>query len=89
MSPHPEGTYDKAGVPPKAHPELTLRDHMALAVPRGPIPVQWGTAVCGPQPPQSDPLKLMRWWADVEAAHRYTYADAMLRARHVKMFDHI
>lgn len=68
---------------------LTLRDQIALRIPRAPIPESWGTAVCGKKPPMTDPLALMEWWADVEAAYRYTHADAILRVRRTKMFDPI
>lgn len=68
---------------------MTLRDYFAahVAVPADLTRV-WGEMMVRKYPtrPNSNEdayfgPEVILWWADVEAAYRYIYADAMLRAR--------
>lgn len=83
-------TYELNGVQHRLVSDgMTLRDYFAahVAVPADLTRV-WGEMMVRKYPtrPNSNEdayfgPEVILWWADVEAAYRYIYADAMLRAR--------
>jgi hypothetical protein len=66
---------------------MTLRDYFAAHVSVPPdLPMAWGEDMVGPCPKDASGRThghpgAIQWWAKVEAAYRYYYADAMLAAR--------